>query len=255
MEPRTYFCIGTGVNPDMIGGNPTMQTVPTVNDDLPMQFDFRQVYATILTDWFGVSQTSTNNIMNGSYFAWLPIFSPNLPLPVNLTDFEVKTNQCDAVIQWQANSLEPFNEYEILYANDNRNFEIIGRVNTNGRGGNYTFNHQPKEGFAYYKLGMRNQDGHVVYTKVLSVNVQCLVVEVKVYPNPATDYLHIDIKGSLSPISLTLITETGAIVKFTMNQNDNTIMYTRDLPNGIYHLVATNNAGHKEFHKVVVKHD
>ncbi len=47
---------GSSVNPGMIGQPPSMTDLE--NGDLKMQNDFRQVYATILEEWLGVSCTS-----------------------------------------------------------------------------------------------------------------------------------------------------------------------------------------------------
>jgi len=43
---------GTQVNPTVLGSNPQIPSNVTVNDNLPMQYDFRQVYASVLQDWF-----------------------------------------------------------------------------------------------------------------------------------------------------------------------------------------------------------
>ncbi len=45
------FVFGTGVKTQMVGTNPNLSALD--NNNLKMQTDFRQVYAAILTDWFG----------------------------------------------------------------------------------------------------------------------------------------------------------------------------------------------------------
>lgn len=57
------FVFGTKVNPGISGVNPTIPTTATVNDNVPMQFDFRSVYATILQNWFCVDSTTLDTIM------------------------------------------------------------------------------------------------------------------------------------------------------------------------------------------------
>lgn len=70
--PMIFF--GTGVNPAMVGTNPNIPGSVTVSDNVPMQFDFRQVYASILRDWFGISGSDTQAILNGNPYTTLPIF-------------------------------------------------------------------------------------------------------------------------------------------------------------------------------------
>lgn len=57
------FVFGSKVNPGISGVNPTIPTTATVNDNVPMQFDFRSVYATILQNWFCVDSTTLDTIM------------------------------------------------------------------------------------------------------------------------------------------------------------------------------------------------
>ncbi|HMO31717.1 MAG TPA: DUF1501 domain-containing protein [Lacibacter sp.] len=46
------FIFGNKVNPGVLGVNPTIPANPLVNDNIPMQYDFRSVYASLLQDWF-----------------------------------------------------------------------------------------------------------------------------------------------------------------------------------------------------------
>ena len=57
------FIFGENVAPGMIGNNPTIPANPTVNDNIPFQYDFRSVYASVLEKWFCVSSTALQTIM------------------------------------------------------------------------------------------------------------------------------------------------------------------------------------------------
>jgi uncharacterized protein (DUF1501 family) len=70
-EPVMVF--GPGVNPGIIGTSPVIPSNPTVNDNLPMQHDYRSIYTSVLSDWFGVSPTVLTNVMLSTY-SILPIF-------------------------------------------------------------------------------------------------------------------------------------------------------------------------------------
>lgn len=68
---------GTKVNPIIIGNNPTIPSVVNVDDNVPMQYDFRQVYASVLRDWFQTDQTTTDTLLF-KHFDTLAIFKPNV---------------------------------------------------------------------------------------------------------------------------------------------------------------------------------
>jgi uncharacterized protein (DUF1501 family) len=64
---------GPNVNPRIIGHNPVIPPQTTVEDNIPMQFDYRQVYASVLKDWFGVTPQAVDDILLHDY-PTLPIF-------------------------------------------------------------------------------------------------------------------------------------------------------------------------------------
>jgi len=64
---------GPNVNPRIIGSNPVISANVTVDDNIPMQFDYRSVYASVLRDWFGVTPQVTTDILGHDYDT-LPIF-------------------------------------------------------------------------------------------------------------------------------------------------------------------------------------
>ena len=62
---------GKGVNPGIIGQNATIPGAIEESEDVPMQNDFRQVYASVLRDWFEIEDVQS--ILNQD-FEVLPIF-------------------------------------------------------------------------------------------------------------------------------------------------------------------------------------
>lgn len=61
------FIFGSKVNPGITGVNPTISANAAVGDNVPMQYDFRSVYATILENWFCVDKVSLETIMLRNY--------------------------------------------------------------------------------------------------------------------------------------------------------------------------------------------
>lgn len=86
------FIVGEAVRGGIIGVNPNLTNL--VNNQLAMQFDFRQVYASLLAQWFGVGAAQLRAILQRD-FAQLPITGASsvnddmLPKP---TRFELAQN-------------------------------------------------------------------------------------------------------------------------------------------------------------------
>ena len=56
------FLAGSKVRPGLIGTAPDLSDLD--GDDLKMQFDFRQVYASLLEDWLGIA---SEPVLNGRF--------------------------------------------------------------------------------------------------------------------------------------------------------------------------------------------
>lgn len=66
------FVFGTSVNPVIHGVNPIIPEVVEVKDSLPMQHDFRNIYGSILVDWFGLSEDDIKDFLFPDY-SYLPV--------------------------------------------------------------------------------------------------------------------------------------------------------------------------------------
>lgn len=68
--PVFYF--GSNIKHGVIGTNPLIPTNATVNDNVPMQHDFRSLYASVLQNWFNMPAQEVQQILMGE-FPLLPI--------------------------------------------------------------------------------------------------------------------------------------------------------------------------------------
>ena len=57
------FLFGKNVIPKIWGNNPDIPATVNVNDNIPMQYDFRSVYASLLENWLCVKNTDLQQIM------------------------------------------------------------------------------------------------------------------------------------------------------------------------------------------------
>ncbi len=65
------FVFGKNVIPGIIGSNPSIPSIPLTSYDVPMEHDFRSVYASALKDWFGIANPEE---ILGNQYPILPIF-------------------------------------------------------------------------------------------------------------------------------------------------------------------------------------
>jgi uncharacterized protein (DUF1501 family) len=72
------FVFGTKVNPGIIGDNPIIPQNVMANNNLPMQYDYRQVYWTMMKDWFQIDDSAIKDEVLYDEYGTLPIFKQNL---------------------------------------------------------------------------------------------------------------------------------------------------------------------------------
>ncbi|WP_428654866.1 DUF1501 domain-containing protein [Runella sp.] len=63
--PLFYF--GAKVKAGIIGTNPQLPTAVNVNDNIPMQHDFRSVYATLLQQWLNLPSDEIQKVLMGQF--------------------------------------------------------------------------------------------------------------------------------------------------------------------------------------------
>lgn len=80
--------------PGMIGASPNLPAAATVSDLVPMQFDYRQIYTSVMQDWLCMSDAEVKQVFGGVSFLKLPIFS-NVTL--SSINFESEQNQAISV--------------------------------------------------------------------------------------------------------------------------------------------------------------
>jgi hypothetical protein len=68
------FLFGSCVNGGVVGDNPDLSGKITQSDGVPVQFDFRDVYGSVLVDWFDVPSHSVRNLLY-QQFRYMPLAS------------------------------------------------------------------------------------------------------------------------------------------------------------------------------------
>jgi uncharacterized protein (DUF1501 family) len=77
----------------MIGASPNIPLNASVGDQVPLQFDYRRLYSSVMQDWLCMTEAEVTNVL-GSNFAKLPIFNASL---LSSVDFEKEQYQDIAV--------------------------------------------------------------------------------------------------------------------------------------------------------------
>lgn len=100
------FVFGNAIKSSMVGKNPNLSDLD--NNNLKMQTDFRQVYAAILTDWFGTDTTTESNTLFRD-FPVAPVFRSTVTSTefTPLADARLYPNPASSEVVLEADAINP----------------------------------------------------------------------------------------------------------------------------------------------------
>jgi hypothetical protein len=165
-----------------------------------------------------------------------------VPLPVQMSSFEVAANQNNsASIYWSTASELNCDFFEVLHSRDGIDFSVIGTVKgagTSEMANDYSFIHSnPVCGINYYRLRQVDFDGKYEFSEIKYMNIRCSM-DISIYPNPASNtiFINTDTIDEHSNVRVTDI--NGRIVLVTKYMQSGINIST--LPAGIYILEVQN---------------
>lgn len=152
--------------------------------------------------------------ITNSVVAGLNLVSNNysyVKLPVRLVSFEGKSESNQTKLAWKTSSETNNKGFEIERSADARSFQKIGFVDGNGdtkETNTYHFTDLNPLVRGYYRLKQLDYDGKFEYSKIIEIKGDGAIV--KVYPNPAEEYLTISGISQKQPFSI--VDRNGRVV-------------------------------------------
>jgi len=181
--------------------------------------------------------------------------SSNAILPVKLSAFNVKLTGVTSNLTWTTDNEQKSSRFEIERSVDGINWNRIGSVKAQGNSTvkvNYSYNDILKgESVMSYRLKIVDQDETFAYSPIKTVKTEGGLAEMKIFPNPATEYVVITAKNNANKMNVQLINLNGQILKQT-NGNGNIQMSVNGVNAGSYVLRVTDATGTAQSFKLMI---
>jgi uncharacterized protein (DUF1501 family) len=264
------FVFGSKVAGGIIGTNPIIPSVVNVNSNVPMQFDFRTVYQSMMRNWFCVPEAAANAALGNSSTPNVPINGGcNPTIPVELMRFNAeKANLSDAHLTWVTASENGTEAFQIERSTNAKKFAKIGELPAKGHA------HDPQSydfldknlplsisSIFYYRLKIKDLDGSARFSETRSVEFasKSSKLAADIAPNPSNGQLTLTFKSGVDVDKLTEVTVNDVygrrIAQFSENYAANSSIHL-DLAtavNGVY-MVTIKNGSNTLVQKIVVQH-
>ncbi len=263
------FLFGKKVNPTIIGTNPVLPANAGVNDQVPMQFDYRAVYQSILQGWFCMTASEAATALGNSTPMVAGVNTECAPvLPVELMYFNAeKANKADAHLTWRTASENNTDHFEVQRSTDGKTFKKMGQVKAKGHtheAQSYEFFDQSlplsSHSIFYYRLKINDLDGTFALSNVKTIlfGKDGYKIAAEVYPNPSHGTIRLKINGGVQSDLNTEIVVKDSLGRqvLVVNQHlttDSVVdLNLEDKATGVYFVTIRNGASHL-VQKVVIQ--
>ncbi|MFI5131782.1 MAG: DUF1501 domain-containing protein [Chitinophagales bacterium] len=184
--PVMFF--GAALNPGMIGTSPDIPLNPTVNSQVPMQYDYRQIYSTVMNEWFCLSASESQTVL-GSSFTRLPIFNA-YPLPLEDITLTGQYFDGESRLSFKVEDNTHYGKFTIEFSLDGVSFNELQRINNTSLNDleNYSYNHAISAPKIFYRIkGELLQGSQIKYSNTLLLRSNIKQQLISVYPNPVVN--------------------------------------------------------------------
>ena len=172
------------------------------------------------------------------------------PLPVTLTDFTGQREGAAVALRWHTASEQHNAGFDVqrrpAATADFATIDFVAGAGTAGQNTGYAFRDAAAPaGPVYYRLRQLDQDGTATYSPVVALAGVARAAEATLlpaFPQPARDWLRVQVAGTEQPVTLRLLDNLGRVVRQQLCQSE-AQMQVSGLPAGLYYLVADGAAG------------
>lgn len=141
----------------------------------------------------------------------------NVPLPVNLSSFEVRKSGKEAVLEWETTQEHNNKGFVIQRSADSRDWQDLAWVDAQSVAGqqelSFAYSHvdrKPLTGQNYYRLKQVDVDMNFSLSKIRSLFFHKEAQSIQVHPNPAKTYANIE--GLSGHYKLKLVDIMGRVI-------------------------------------------
>lgn len=169
-------------------------------------------------------------------------------LPIELTYFVAHQTSKGVKFEWQTASEKDNDYFNIEYSTDALNFSELATVNGAGTSTeiiNYEYNYSTNAtGVMYYRLRQTDYDGQSAFSDIVALSrpaehqtANASNIDIKLYPNPATDYMQIKGDGI---VSVEFVNASGRVLSAAGLQASYSIS---NLPQGVNYVIIHTTQG------------
>jgi Secretion system C-terminal sorting domain len=200
------------------------------------------------------SNALTNNYTFDERRFTLGSFSKFNALPVKILYFTAIADGNRVRLNWEAANEQDTRTYEIQKSLTGTNFSFLGNVSARqlSQAAYTDFDVNPAMGWNYYRLKVIDKTGNFFYSDIRPVKFEKGREDIKIFPNPVTDVLHIQLPTSyINKVQLQVFGVDGKFIALRKPSVNMVDLNVQSLAAATYFLIITKEDGSKETFRFV----
>jgi uncharacterized protein (DUF1501 family) len=185
--PVIFF--GAGITGGITGLSPFIPSVSNGGTQVPLQHDFRQLYATVMEKWLCMTAAESQTILNGT-FATINIFN-NIVLPLDGLEITAVWDGAFAKLDFEVFENDSYDTFTIERSVDGTNFSPLNTLRNTSNASQQKYVYKDDRITApevYYRIKGLSKQGEISYSKIAKLRNSSSVQDVRVYPNPVKNF-------------------------------------------------------------------
>jgi hypothetical protein len=154
-------------------------------------------------------------------------------LPLSLVNFSGSATANGNLLTWQTATETNTQSFEIEWSSDGLHFTqqaVMHAAGNSVHNRRYGYTHrQPANGTNYYRLKMTDMDGKFTYSPIVVVKDNNALMAIKVFPNPVSDRLQVDINAAANETLVCHLQDAAGIAvaekSFTLVKGSNRLYW------------------------------
>jgi surface protein len=207
--------------------------------------------------------TVTGLTLNTGTTYYFGVTNSMTPLPVSIIDFKGFVKNDIINLNWKVTDEKELSRYDIYSSVDGINYSVCGSVSaTVSETGIKTYQFQDlsnKSALVYYKIKAINNDETGEWSSIVALHTTKPVVNkpLKVYPNPATDFINLEFEGIVpSYFNVLIMDMSGKVVYQLDGVESESNQYTLPLngiESGMYIVKLSDEFGNTTINRFNIK--
>ncbi|GAB3358532.1 hypothetical protein GCM10027566_23190 [Arachidicoccus ginsenosidivorans] len=178
----------------------------------------------------------------------------DLPLPVGLSNFDVKIINCTPILSWTTSQQLNYDAFEVQRNQDGLPFVTIAKVASSLQKNDYTYTDNSALGKSNYNYRLKlvtHKNSEPVFSKVKTAKMDCVVARIRLYPNPTSGIVYVTLPSDFNQVKINVYSASGHHVNAaTKIKGKNSTVNLSHLAAGVYFIEVLNN-GHGQKFKVI----